>query len=183
MPQPRVVVYGVFQMARIILALLALVILTFAGEAQETGRPASGASRVSAVVKEPEPNVAEARRRIAKAKAEGSNELDLGALSLRDIPEEVYELTNLKRLYLGLALVARQSALVGEEDKKVRNRIATVPAKLFTVLARTRNSGSFLQRPLNPSERDRCAWLSKTAVACGEQVWGVAFRTRKARNP
>src|SRR5262245_45679671 len=128
--------YGARQMARIILALLLLVISTFAGKAQETGRPASGPSNVSPAVTEPEPNVAEASRRIAKAKAEGSNDLDLGALSLRDIPEEVYELTNLKRLYLGLALVARQSALVGEEDKRIRNRIATVPAKLFAALAR-----------------------------------------------
>ena len=129
-------------MARIILALLLLVISTFAAKAQETGRPTSGAS--PAAVSQPEPNVAEAGRRIAKAKAEGSNELDLGALSLRNIPEEVYELTNLRRLYLGLALVTRQSALVGEEDTRVRNRIATVPAKLFTLLTRLETLDLFL---------------------------------------
>src|SRR5215510_4124190 len=59
--------YGARQMARIILAMLLVVISTFAGKAQETGRPASGPSNVSPAVNEPEPNVAEAGRRIAKA--------------------------------------------------------------------------------------------------------------------
>src|SRR5262245_33101751 len=64
----------------------------------------------------PPPNLEEARRRIAVAQAQGLEELDLGGLSLRDVPAELFELKSLKRLHLGLDSNARTSALLTEEQ-------------------------------------------------------------------
>jgi hypothetical protein len=52
--------------------------------------------------------LAEARRRIAKAKRTGAEELDLGGLGLVEVPAELFEATQLKVLYLGLPKAAAE---------------------------------------------------------------------------
>src|SRR2546430_10865522 len=68
-------------------------------------REAKGAASTRSARAEPDPppDIEEARRRIASALAEGAEELDLGGLNLREVPEEVLALTGLTRLHLGRA--------------------------------------------------------------------------------
>jgi internalin A len=82
--------------------------------------------------------LAEARRRIAEAGRAGAEELDLGGLGLTAAPEELFELGQLKALYLGHSKVAagkprRERTL---QDHNARNAIEALPPALFTSLPR-----------------------------------------------
>ena len=79
---------------------------------------------------DPAPNIAEARRRIAEAIEKGLDQLDLAGLDLREVPEEVLALTNLKQLDLGLAKGSTEGAA------PARNRIAALDPRLCTTLTR-----------------------------------------------
>src|SRR6266542_3922308 len=83
------------------------------------------------------PNIEEARRRIACVLAEGLDELDLGGLNLREIPEEVFALKDLKRLHLGRE---RQQGTSGSGLDpffgEAHNSISTIDPRLFTVLTK-----------------------------------------------
>ena len=61
-----------------------------------------------------EPLIEEARGRIADAAAGGADTLDLSALKLREIPEALFELTDLRRLTLAT------------------NKLAALDLRLFT---------------------------------------------------
>src|SRR5262245_2734681 len=83
---------------------------------------------------DPAPNIEEVRRRIAKALAEGLDELDLGGLGLREVPEEIFALTDLKRLHLGRATTGGSAGTSGVGE--ARNRLAAIDPRLFTKLTK-----------------------------------------------
>src|SRR6187402_1641330 len=66
------------------------------------------------------PDIEEARRRIAKALKDGSSELNLDDLRLRDLPEELFQLAELERLHLA------------------KNKLETLDPRVFTAFARLR---------------------------------------------
>ena len=78
----------------------------------------------------------EARRRIAEAARTGATVLDLGGLGLTEVPEELYALGQLKRLYLGAAEGVREKSYFAltQEDKKKCNALKTLPSALLTSL-------------------------------------------------
>src|SRR5262245_8999306 len=78
---------------------------------------------------------AEAQRRIEACRETRAEELDLGGLRLTRVPEEVYELRWLRRLYLGAGAEARRL----ESDHlgmKGRNALGTLPGAVCKALAR-----------------------------------------------
>jgi hypothetical protein len=84
----------------------------------------------------PPPQIDEAMRRIAECKRTRGEELHIGGLSLRDIPEAVAELTWLKRFYCGLAADARKKPdwEVTKEDKESCNAVRALPARVVAAL-------------------------------------------------
>ena len=76
----------------------------------------------------------EALRRIAEAKAAGAEELDLGGLGLTEVPVELFDLAQLKVLYLGLVPEAAKKPdwQRTQEDKKTCNAVSALPAAFFT---------------------------------------------------
>jgi hypothetical protein len=80
--------------------------------------------------------LAEARRRIAKARRTGAEELDIGGLSLVEVPAELFELLQLKVLYLGLPKAAAEKPGFERtyEDKKSCNAVRALPSAFFTSL-------------------------------------------------
>jgi Leucine-rich repeat (LRR) protein len=80
--------------------------------------------------------LAEALRRITEAKRVSAEELDIGGLGLTEIPPELFELPQLKVLYLGLhADVANLPYYERtEKDKKTCNAVRALPPALFTSL-------------------------------------------------
>ncbi|WP_051242709.1 leucine-rich repeat domain-containing protein [Stappia stellulata] len=76
----------------------------------------------------------EALRRIAICKTDRSEDLDLGGLALQDVPEEILELTWLKRLYLGLAADARKKPVVELSDTESCNAFRALPNALSSAL-------------------------------------------------
>jgi len=77
---------------------------------------------------------AEARLRIAKVAASGSVELDLGGLSLTEIPTEIYSIPLLKRLFLGLHASVRTKTYLDLTffEKGLSNAINFIPEALIT---------------------------------------------------
>ena len=75
------------------------------------------------------PQIAEARRRIARAKSARAIGLDLGGLGLVDIPDKIEQLTWLTRLYLGHHADARGRPYLGltKADKERCNALTTLP--------------------------------------------------------
>ena len=82
------------------------------------------------------PSLQEARRRIEAAAREGAEELDLGGLGLTEIPEELYALTHLKVLYLGVPENLQKIPYWwrSEKDKKRCNAVSELPPAFFTSL-------------------------------------------------
>src|SRR4051794_33881031 len=78
---------------------------------------------------DPLPNIAEARRRIAEVVETGLDELDLGGLDLGELPEELFALTNLKQLDLGVAKVV-------PGVPPGRNRLTKLDQRLFATLTK-----------------------------------------------
>jgi internalin A len=82
------------------------------------------------------PGLQEARRRIEAAARDRAEELDLGGLRLTEVPEELYALTWLKVLYLGvpghLYEIPYWDRPEGDRDKC--NWITVLPPALFTSL-------------------------------------------------
>ena len=81
--------------------------------------------------------LAETRRRIVEAGRYGAEELDIGGLGLTAVPEELFELGQLKVLYLGLPKVAadKPSWQRTDENQKTRNAVRALPPALFTSLS------------------------------------------------
>ena len=81
---------------------------------------------------------AEALRRIAEARSAGKEELDLGGLGLTEVPVELFDLAQLKVLYLGLLPEAANKDYWerSQEDKKACNAVSALPAAFFTSLRR-----------------------------------------------
>ena len=81
---------------------------------------------------------AEALRRIAGCRATRGDELDLGGLQLSSLDEiltPLYELTWVRRLFLGPNAEARENPelafIHGEEKSKVCNAFGALPSTLF----------------------------------------------------
>lgn len=85
-----------------------------------------------------ETGFAEARRRIKVCGETRSDTLDLGGLRLMQVPEELRELTWLKRLYLGGNAEVREKPHLGWQDggKNRCNALRALPGALFPALAR-----------------------------------------------
>src|SRR5262245_61413019 len=81
---------------------------------------------------------AEAQRRIKTCRETRAEELDLGGLRLTRVPEEVYELGWLRRLYLGADAEGRKKLLFGlsKADQERCNALGTLPGALFEALGR-----------------------------------------------
>jgi internalin A len=82
----------------------------------------------------PPPQIEEALRRIAECKRSRAEELDLGGLHLREIPEQVAELTWLKQFYCALGADVQKKRSLGEEDKKSSNAVRALPARVLAAL-------------------------------------------------
>jgi internalin A len=81
---------------------------------------------------------AEAQRRIAACRETRGEDLDLGGLQLTRVPEEVYELRWLRRLYLGADPEARNDRDFGgydENDRKRCNALGALTGALCKALA------------------------------------------------
>ena len=80
--------------------------------------------------------LAEALQRIANAKNIGADELDLGGLGLTEVPEELFELTQLKVLYLGLPKPAAEKAPGRRTwgDREACNAVKVLPPAFFASL-------------------------------------------------
>ncbi len=83
------------------------------------------------------PQIEEAMRRIAACKRTRAEELDLGGLHLRDVPDEVADLPWLRRLFLGRAAEARKKAefQLTETEKKSCNAVRALPARVLVALS------------------------------------------------
>ena len=81
---------------------------------------------------------AEAQRRIAVCRETQADTLDLGGLRLTRVPEELYELGWLRRLYLGADAEGREERYFGlsGEDQKRCNALGALPVALCEGLAR-----------------------------------------------
>ena len=84
----------------------------------------------------PPPQIEEALRRIAECKRSRAEELDLGGLHLREIPEQVAELTWLKRLHCGLAADARKKPdwELRKRTKNPATRCVLCPTRVIAAL-------------------------------------------------
>ena len=72
---------------------------------------------------------AEAQRRIAVCRETQADRLDLGGLQLTCVPEEVYELGWLRRLYIGADAEGRSRiSAMTEETKRDATRSARCPS-------------------------------------------------------
>jgi Leucine-rich repeat (LRR) protein len=69
-------------------------------EGRAAGGGANPPSRPQGRTDDPQPDIDEARRRIAEAQADAREELDLGGLNLRELPEELFAVTAVTRLRL-----------------------------------------------------------------------------------
>jgi internalin A len=78
------------------------------------------------------PQIEEALRRVAEAKALRAEELDLGGLGLTDVPSELMELPWLKRLFLGRGKEARKGSF--DPDNPEVNFIREINPALFSWL-------------------------------------------------
>ncbi len=80
--------------------------------------------------------LAEARRRIAEARRTDAEELDIGGLGLAEVPAELFELGQLKVLYLGLPKTAAEKPWWQrtQDDKKTCNAVRALPPALFASL-------------------------------------------------
>ena len=78
----------------------------------------------------------EARHRIGVAARDKDEELDLGGLGLTDIPEELFALTQLKVLYLGVPKHVHPLRFVERtaRHRKMCNALEAIPPALFTSL-------------------------------------------------
>ena len=88
------------------------------------------------VIFTPEEGYQEALHRIARCKADQSEELDLGGLYLRELPKEVLQLEWLKTLWLGRSIHLRgRSTLTYEMQRhpSLRNAIKILPARFGDV--------------------------------------------------
>src|SRR6185503_21192243 len=78
--------------------------------------------------------IAEARRRIAKAKHTAAKELDMGGLGLVEVPEELLELEQLKVLYLGVPKTSAKMPYFLDKLEISSNALKTLPSAIFTAL-------------------------------------------------
>ena len=76
----------------------------------------------------------EARRRIEIAAREQATELDLGGLGLTEIPEELYELSHLRVLYLGTPKEIAEKPYWTRTLADKRNAVRALPPALFISL-------------------------------------------------
>jgi Leucine-rich repeat (LRR) protein len=72
-----------------------------------------------------EPNVEEAERRIAAARATGAESLDLGDLGLPELPASLGELNHLRTLYLG-AHALSDAGEIEWKAERVNTELATI---------------------------------------------------------
>lgn len=75
------------------------------------------------------------------AKATQAKELDLTGMRIREIPEEIYDLDSITRLYLGLNANIKKELQNNQQDihslskqEKSRNKLQSIPETLFTKL-------------------------------------------------
>ncbi len=109
---------------------------------QPTGQPSGAENDVGGAARHGcwtrETGLAEARRRIALCRATREDELDLGGLMLSVVPDEVLQLTWLKRLYLGGDAEVREKPhlafINGEKNEKRCNALGALPGAFSDAL-------------------------------------------------